>query len=283
MTALQAGALVEVAEKTVETRKMLRDQVATLAENQLKSDLDVSFAEVNYQDGLLLLSRSENDLEAAYATLAALLDEPQTTRFALAPQAAPENLPSNVSPLVSAALNNRPELRRLRLERDSAWKFAKAESELRRPTLSLQGAAGTLPYREDGLDKQNYAAAGIVVNLPIFTGGLYTARSREAQMRAQAVDASLHDEETNTVRDVRVAWINATNASARLDITAKLLKQARLSMDLAEARFRAGTTSMIELGQAQLSLTAAEINAATARYDYLLRRSILDFQTGALH
>lgn len=280
--ALQAKALVGVAEQTVKTRRLLRDQVAALAKNQLKSELDASFAEVNYQEAQLLLSKSENDLQASFASLAALLGDQETTTYELAGQLAPESIKENISTLIQSALSHRPDLQRLRLERDSAWKFAHAERDLRNPTLSLQATAGTLPYREDSLDKQNYAAAGLVMNWPLFTGGLYKARGKEAELRAQAAESALRDEETNVVRDVRIAWINATNADARQEIAAKLLSQARRSQDLAEARFNAGTTSMVELGQAQLSLTAAEINATSARYEYLIRRSILDYQTGSL-
>lgn len=281
--ALQAQALVSVAEQTVKTRKLLRDQVTTLAKNQLKSELDASFAEVNYQEALLLQSKSENDLQASFATLAALLDERETTAYDLTDHPVPGKITDNVSGLIQAALSNRPDLRRLRLERESAWKFARAEGDLRKPTLSIQATAGTLPYREQALDKQNYAAAGLVMSLPIFTGGLYSARGKEAELHARASDSALQDEETNAIRDVRIAWINATNADARQGIASQLLKQAQRSQDLAEARYNAGTTSMVELGQAQLSLTAAEINATSARYEYLIRRSILDYQTGSLH
>jgi outer membrane protein len=282
--ALQSKALVDVADQTVKTRQLLRDQTVTLAENKLKSDLDASFAEVSLQEALLLQSKSQNDLQSGYATLAALLDDRDATTYELADSHFNEGVEAGgASELISRALNNRPDLKRLRLERDSALKFAQAERGLRNPTLSLQGAAGTLPYREKSLDNnQNYAAGGIVLNVPIFTGGLYSARQKEAELKAQAATATLKDEEINVARDVRIAWINLTNARARTAITASLLEQARKTEALAEARYNSGTTSMVELGQAQLNITTAEINDTNARYELLLRRSILDYQIGNL-
>ncbi len=281
--ALQAQALVEVAEQTLKTRGLLRDQVAALAKNQLKSDLDASFAEVNYQEAALLLSRSENDLQSSFATLAALLDDRKTTSYRLAPLSAPGKVNAEASSLIGEALRERPDLKKLRLERDGAWKFARAERDLSLPTVSVVGSAGTLPYRENSLNERNYAAGGISVNVPIFTGGLNSARRKEAELRAQAIESALKDEETNVVRDVRIALLSLHNADERTAITAKLLEQAQKGENLADARYQAGTTSMVELGQAQLNLTAAQINEANARYEYLLRRSILDFQTGTLH
>jgi hypothetical protein len=63
---------------------------------------------------------------------------------------------------------------------------------------------------------------------------------------------------------------------------ASLREQSAQAYSLAEARYNAGSSSVVELSQAQLNLTASEINQTTTRYEYLLRRSILDFQTGMM-
>lgn len=278
---LQAQALLGVAEQTVKTRRLLRDNTLSLQKNQLKSAIDVSFAEVNFQDAELLISRSRNDLKSAHATLARLLLDPEGTEYRIATPAQPVALPGNAQGLIRMAENMRPELAKLRLERDAAQKFVKAENALSRPRVSLQGTAGVMPWRDSSLD-QNYAAAGVVVTMPIFTGGLNSARQNEAEARAQAAEELLRDEEARIARDVQIAWLNATNALERLNITERLRSQAGQSYQLAEARYQAGSSSVVELSQSQLGLTAAEINQTTTRYEYLLRRSILDFQTGIL-
>ncbi|MGV3660164.1 MAG: TolC family protein [Prosthecobacter sp.] len=278
---LQAQALLGVAEQTVKTRRLLRDNTLSLQKNQLKSAIDVSFAEVNFQDAELLISRSRNDLKSAHATLARLLLDPEGTEYRIATPAQPVALPRSAQGLIQMAGNMRPELSRLRLERDAALKFVKAENALSRPRVSLQGTAGTMPWRDSTLD-QNYAAAGLVVTWPLFTGGLNTARQNEAEARAQAAEQLLRDEEARIARDVQIAWLNATNALERLNITERLRAQATQAYSLAEARYQAGSSSVVELSQSQLGLTAAEINQATTRYEYFLRRSILDFQTGIL-
>ena len=279
--ALEAGALISVAEETVKTRTEQRDQIATLAQNKIKSDLDLSFAETNLQEALLLLSRAQNDQLSAYATLAALLDEPKTTAYRLVPKATPEKLPREVTGLLELAVNNRPDLQRLRLEFGSAKEFALAEAALSRPTLIAQGGAGVLPWHGSSLN-ENYAVGGIMLSWPIFTGGLNTARKKEADLRAKAIAASIRDEENNAVRDVRLAWLAATNALERMDITAKLVDQSKKSLELAQARYDAGSLSIVELSQAQLGLTSAQITNTNARYEYLIRRSLLDYQTGSL-
>jgi outer membrane protein len=129
--------------------------------------------------------------------------------------------------------------------------------------------------------EDTYATAGVVLNLPLFTGGRDTARQKEAELKARASEESLKDEEHNVIRDVRLAVLRAQHAHERLALTAKLLEHARIAQDLATARYQLGASSITELSQAQLNLTAAEIAQATARYEYLLQRAALEFQTGA--
>ena len=99
-------------------------------------------------------------------------------------------------------------------------------------------------------------------------------------MRAQAAEKTLLDQENNIIREVRVAWLNANNALERLHISEQLLVQARLSFDLAQARYKGGLSSIVELSQAQLNVTAAEIEQASARYEYQIQRAVLDYQVG---
>jgi outer membrane protein len=280
-TLLQAEALVNVAQQAVKTRGLLRDTTVSFQRNQLKSALDVSFAEVNLKDAELLLSRSRNDLQSAQATLARLLADGEKTQYMLRAPEAPAPLAAPIDALIAEALRVRPELEKLRRERDAARKSASAERSLSYPTVSLQGTAGVMPYRDPVL-QANYAAAGVVLNFPFYTGGLNSARQREANLRAQAADQFLRDEEARVTRDVQVAWFNATNAFERMAITEQARAQAAQAYSLAEARYKAGSSSVVELSQAQLNLTSAEINQTTTRYDYLLRRSMLDYQTGAL-
>jgi outer membrane protein len=128
----------------------------------------------------------------------------------------------------------------------------------------------------------DYAAAGVNVKVPIFTGGLYTSRRREAEYQAKAADETLRDEENNIIRDVQVTKLNLEYAYDRLALTRQLLQNANEALELAQARLKSGLSSIIELSQAELNQTSAQISATTARYDYQIQHSALDFQLGRL-
>ena len=82
-SALQAQSVTRVAEQTITNRQVFLDQVTALASNKLRSDLDVSFAQVNLADARLLLSKAVNDLQASFARLATLMGIREEKRYDL--------------------------------------------------------------------------------------------------------------------------------------------------------------------------------------------------------
>jgi outer membrane protein len=279
--AQEAQSVLRVAEQTVATRQLFLDQVSALASNKLRSELDVSFARVNLDEGKLLASKSQSDLQAGFARLSSLLGQREPLAYRLAEEPMPAEVSTNSYQFVEEALRARPDLLRLRNEREAAVRFSRAEKALRYPAISAIASAGVIPIGDSQL-ADDYAAAGLTLSLPLFAGGLYSARQQEAELRAQAAAQTLRDEENNVIRDVRIAWLNAQNAFERLRITAQLLQTASRSFDLAEARYKNGASSIVELNQAQLNKISAEIAYADTKYEYLLQRSALNYQTGAL-
>ena len=81
-------------------------------------------------------------------------------------------------------------------------------------------------------------------------------------------------------RDVTLAWLQAKTGFQRVDLTNQLLAQASDALELAQARYDLGLSSIVELTQAQLNKTQAEIDQATVRYDFRLERRHCDFRRG---
>jgi outer membrane protein len=67
-----------------------------------------------------------------------------------------------------------------------------------------------------------------------------------------------------------------------MTLTQELLANAEQALDLAQTRFDAGLGTIVELSQAQLNLTSAQIGNAAAKYDYQAQRVMVDYQIGAL-
>lgn len=279
-SALRAQNVLAVAKETVNNRQVIVDQVTALANSKLRSGLDLSFANVNLGEAKLLLADAQNQVRAAFADLSAALGLADPREFHLEDPAEPSPLMTDPAPLIQEAENHRPEILSARAQLAAAQSFARAESDLKRPTISALGSVGVNPLYDDTHLANRYAAAGVNMNIPVFNGHLFGARQTEAELRAQAAEQSLRDQQNRIARDVQVAWLNADNARQRIGLTVELLGQANLALDLAQGRYDLGLSSIVELSQAQLQKTSAQISAATAKYEYGLQRAVLDFQTG---
>ncbi|HEX4350909.1 MAG TPA: TolC family protein [Verrucomicrobiae bacterium] len=282
-TALGAQAVLHVAQQTLATRQLLGDQVAALATNALRSQLDVSFAQVQLQQARLLIEKAQNDADAAMATLSTALGFREFREFQLVEQPSPTNAAAtnDVSDLVQSALSHRPELLSLRDQRDAALRFAKAQRDARLPVIQAVGVAGDAPIRDNALPN-DYAAGGLQLTLPLFAGGLYTARQHEAELRAQSDTEQMRSLEDNIIRDVRIGWLNLNNAQQQLQTTEELVRNAGEAFELAQARYKNGISSIVELSEAQLNLTSAQIANVGARYNVLIQQANLNYQTGGL-
>lgn len=279
---LRNQTLLRVAEQTVNQRKLVADLVNAEAKHKLKSGLDVSFAQVDLSQAQLLLIQAQNSLQASYAQLSDALGYADQQTFDLAEEPMPSQPPGDLSQLIQRALKDRPEMVSQRLDVGSAKTYATAERDLWFPTISVTGAAGLIPFRQDQLSPR-YAAAGFNVNVPIFNGHQFGALRGEAEARARAQEQYLRELQDTIVRDVRTAWLNANSSYQRLSVTKQLLAQAQQSLDLSQARYKLGLSSIVELSQAQLNETSAEIAQASAKYDYQTQVSILNYQIGTLH
>lgn len=279
--ALASEAVLRVSRAVVENRRLILRQVKALAQSSLKSTLDVSFADVAASDAELALVRAENDAAASRARLVSAMGGTGTEEFELTDLPLPADLPADANAAVAHAVEQRPDLAALKLDRTAAHRFADAEGALSRPTVSLLGAAGALPAGDPHLPG-TYSAAAVNVSIPVWNGRLFSARHTEAQLRAGALDRDVEDLSVRVSEQVRVAWLEANTALRRLTVTERLVGQAEQTLRLAQVRYDSGLGSIVELNQAQVAQVSAEIAAANAKYEFLSRRAGLAFVMGDL-
>ena len=278
---LRAQAVLTVADQTVKARQTVADQVSALAASKLKSQLDLSFANVNLASAKLDLADARNNLQSSLAEFSTALGLPAPQNFQLSEEPLPPDLTKDLANLIDSAIRKRPELASLRAQQNAAEHFARAEKDLTHPTISALASVGYIPAGQAQLSDR-YAAIGMNINIPIFNGSLFRARQTEAELRAKAVAQNVKNLENQVVRDVRMAYLNAVNSYERLSLTAQLRDQAKLGLDLAQSRYDLGLGSIVELSQAQLNETSAEIASTRAKYDYQTERAILAYQVGTI-
>jgi outer membrane protein len=279
--ALETRELVKVAEQTVNAWQTLVNQIQALTNVKLKSDLDLSFSQVDLGRAKLLLLESRNNYQTALAALSAILGYPDEQNFNLVQTDEPLTPPtSDVHTLIAEAIQQRPEVGSLEFQVESAQKNAAAEHDLKRPTVSALGVVGIVPVR-DPIIPNWYGGVGVNVNIPVFNGFLFNARAKAADLQTDSVRQSLNDLKNNLARDVRTSWQNTNQAYERLSVTRQLEEQATLALNLAQQRYNLGLSSIVEFSQAELGKTQADIADTDARYQYRLTQIVLAYTIAA--
>jgi outer membrane protein len=280
--ALTTQAVLRVAQQTVAQRQATVDQVTALTKSKIKSDLDLSFANVQNAQANLMLVDAKNNEQSAMAALNDVLGSEANQAYTLvdATDSNPPPVPSDTEPLVQQALQARPDLAAANDQFTAAKQYSTAQRDLKLPTVSALAAVGGAPVRADQIQSSWYGAAGANISIPVFNGFLFSAEDKEARLRAQADQERVRNLRDQIARDVRTAVLNAQAAFERIGVTQGMLNQANLALDLAQARYKIGLSSIVELTQAQLAQTEAEIAYTSARYAYQTALAEVRYQSG---
>jgi len=277
---IEAQETLQVAGQTVATRQALTDQVSALTSSKLRSDLDLSFAQVNLSQAKLLRLDAQNDLDATKAALGAVLGYDRQMNYQLVDDSDTlPPLPPDPDALMAQALQSRPDFQSLKFNEQAARKFSIAQHEQLLPTISALGVVGkTATGSPEYFTTTWYGAVGGNVSIPIFDGFRLTAQASEAALQAQAAAEQTRALQDQIARDVRTAWLNANTAFQRVTVTSELVREANTALDLAKTRYNLGLSSIVELSQAELQQTQAAISNASARSQYDFAISTINFQ-----
>lgn len=282
--ALEAQAVVKLAQQTVDTRNTTNQQIGELTKNKLRSDIDLAFSEENVSQANLLLLDAQTQYNTAINALTSVLgfDHPMNFQPVDSDRAVPLP-PPDQDVLVQMALKQRPDLAALDYDRQAEIKYSRAEWDQKLPTLSTMGVVGGTPVRDDKYFNSNwFGAIGVNIEVPIFNGFLFSSEADEAKERATAAQENLRDLRDHVVRDVRNSWLQTNTSYQKIGVTEKFLKAANLGLNLAQARYKLGLSSIVELSHAQLTQTQAAIENVNAKYEYELSLAALNYQLGSL-
>jgi outer membrane protein len=284
---LNAQSLLQVAKATVAARRDVQSLTSALTKSALKSDLDLNIASADLSQSQLLQLDAENAVASASAALAALLAAPPDTVYAAVeePNAAPPPppLPDSSAALNATAQKQRPDLQALQLNAQAYQEYARAQQLQHLPTITALAIGGITPVAPDNVFIPNwYAAGGVNLSVPFFTGFRIDAQAEEARLRQKATEKQAQELSDTIARDVRIGVLNAQTAFRRIGVADQFRNQTAQALALAQTRYKLGLSSIVELSQAQLQSTEAAVAAVNARYDYLLSLRSLDYARGQL-
>jgi outer membrane protein TolC len=191
------------------------------------------------------------------------------------------------SQLLVEALGNRPELRQSQARLDAARAQLSGAHAGYLPDLTLNGSAGMASddavISTNGVSGVSFADTWSIsgqLTWNLFQGFFTQSRVKETQALLETARANYETVELQVRLEVEQAYIVVIEAAERFGATEKAVESAQENLRLAQGRYDAGVGTILDLTEAQLSLTNAEADSVRAVTDYRVGLAVLDRVVG---
>jgi outer membrane protein len=262
---LAARRLLGVADETVRQNQQHVEQAQGRFNVGLAAKFDVTQTQVQLAQAELNQITARNNVAVARETLRNALGLTGPLDFGIIDTFDIREVHITEAEALTLAYDNRPDLRSIRFQEVAANEQIVSLQKNYLPILTGQGS-----YAWSGTDYplQDNWDIGAAVRLSIFNGGLTTAQVGE--QKANLANLKFNEEvlRQNIALEVSQATLDLQRAAESIRVAEKGQQQARENLDLAEGRYNTGVGSIIELTDAQASLTTAEANYVAALYTY---------------
>lgn len=275
ITALTVGQYLRAlraseATKASRSRVELAQALEKLAEDQqthgVGTKLDTLRAQVQLQNERQRLIQAQTQLKTALFGLAKLLDLAPGTPIELLDQLAAPALPQfNFQEAYKTGLDERPEMAALESREKAAGYMKDSAQNLRLPSVVFTGSfvsTGVSP----GEPWIPVYQLGLGVKVPLFTGGLVSARIAKAKLELGKIEDERREIKSQMSLELQVAQAELEAARSETDVTNQTVSFAAEALQQARHRFEAGVSNNIELINAQDELARANDSQINALY-----------------
>lgn len=286
LTCLMQQRLLDIAAENLEKRTLIRDQIQTLYKHQLKSKLDLDLVTVEVRNAELALIKARNDLAQAFAALNNAMGIEGPDRYNLAQITVVTEPSPAVAALVEGGLQNRPELLGGRDRLLANQELLQAIKALNFGEISAVGTLGITKYgdvHDSGIPQDGVAPLwgfGVTARLPLFTGFKIQNQIVEAGHRKGETEQELQSLANEVILQVIRASLSQTTAAEQITLEQERAAFAKEAVNLAQARYKLGLSSIVEVVQATTALFDAESRLAEAQYVYKKSQALVAYASG---
>jgi outer membrane protein TolC len=217
------------------------------------------------------LARAEAALRVAQLELGRRVGERGAVAAAPPDSVPPLDLPVTLAEAVQEALEEGPQYRAARATERQANALLRGARGEYLPSLTLSGANQTFDSKFFPTAR-NISSVTLSLRLPLWNLGQREIAITQARVDRDVSRAIRQDLERAAQRDVTEAYEAYRTARATVDLSRIALGAASENFRVQEARYRSGATTIVELLDAQITLTQAEADVVQA--DYSTRQAL---------
>lgn len=264
--------LERVASATVSQKRRHLDETMRRNELGVATDYDVLAARVALANAGVEKTRSENTVRLAVDRLRYMIGHPGPFDVTGSLSARVEQ-PLSLEVLIEKALASRPEMAYAESQIHIYEKLKKVASAGDKPRIDFEA---NLQWQSYGNDRFDYPGeswnAGLYLSFPFFDG----LKTKGSLIQADSRIANARIEKDRLIDDIALEARDAVNRIAEaidiLDAMQTTVEQAEKLLEMAEAGYRAGVKTRLEVDDAQLNLTSARTSLARAKREYIAAR-----------
>ncbi|MEN0037153.1 MAG: TolC family outer membrane protein [Cellvibrio sp.] len=183
--------------------------------------------------------------------------------------------PANRADWVEFALKNNYGLKASKLEADAALQSARATKSGHLPTLGASisyadtDADGT---RSDLLSDttSDGTTASVRLNVPIFSGGATTGRSRQAYAFYTQAQELYNSTQRSVIQSARTLHLSVETDVAGVQARKQAIVSNQSALEATQSGYEVGTRNLVEVLLAQRNLYQARRNYSDALFDYVI-------------
>jgi len=261
---------VEITEKALQKAKAHLKVVQSFYKSGRASRFDLLRAKVEVANIMPDLIKAKNSLNLAKERLANLLSLPSSS-LKVEGKLKFEPLNLTLDEAIERAISMRSDLKALRTQRDMARTSLQIAKVRNSPSLSL---VGNYEHSSTGDGWDDTWNVSLVLSLPLFDAK-NRAFVEQKEFGLEQVRLAVRQLEDTVKLEVKKAFLEMQAAKEAIFAQEQNIQQAKEALSIAEARYKSGTITQLEVLDAQLALTRARLGYTTALYDYNVAKAAL--------
>jgi len=274
-TARAAKDMVAVAQATLANQEKHLAQISGFVQLGSRPEIDVTQARADRATARVTLINAENTYDTTRAQLNLAMGVERSVDYELSDDGLTgvDGEEADPTALIDEAVKARPEMVNLALLITGRELSLKSARDGHYPQL---GFNTNLTDNGDSPNQLVWNWSGaLTLSVPIYLGGSINANVHQAEAQLIGVRAQLEGERQQVRLDIEQARLSIRAAKALIEAADDAVANTRDRLRLAEGRYQSGVGSIIELGDAQVAETSAEVQRVQAEYQLYTARAQL--------
>ncbi len=121
-----------------------------------------------------------------------------------------------------------------------------------------------------GADTTEQTIYGLQFNMPLYSGGLVRARTKEAKALQSQSEELLLNQQRIVTRDTRNLYQAVATDVVRVKARLKAIQSSQYALEATQTGYEVGTRNIVDVLQAQQRLFSSQFDYADSRYNYVI-------------